>query len=53
MAWRIRPLQTLSEFVQIVFALLISRYWFRESIRAIELAGIGLSLVGVLMFRLV
>ena len=39
--------------VQIVFALAISRYWFRESIRAIELAGIALILAGVMMFRFV
>jgi drug/metabolite transporter (DMT)-like permease len=39
--------------VQIVFALLLSRYWFRESIRPLELAGIGLILAGVLAFRLV
>lgn len=37
--------------VQIVFALLFSRYWFRETIRPLELAGIGLILAGVLMFR--
>lgn len=39
--------------VQIVFALLISRYWFRETIRPLELVGIGLILAGVLAFRLV
>jgi drug/metabolite transporter (DMT)-like permease len=37
--------------VQIVFALLFSRYWFRETIRPLELAGIALILSGVLMFR--
>lgn len=37
--------------VQIVFALLFSRYWFRESIRPLELAGIALILAGVLLFR--
>ncbi len=39
--------------VQVVFSLLLSRYWFNEQIRAVELAGIGAILVGVLMFRLV
>jgi drug/metabolite transporter (DMT)-like permease len=39
--------------VQIVFALLISRYWFKERIRPLELVGIALILAGVLMFRLV
>lgn len=39
--------------VQIGFALLLSRYWFRETIRPLELVGIGLILAGVLMFRLV
>ncbi|MBS0241685.1 MAG: DMT family transporter [Proteobacteria bacterium] len=39
--------------VQIVFALIISRYWFRETIRPLEIAGIGLIVAGVLMFRLV
>ena len=39
--------------VQIVFALAISHYWFRESIRSIELAGIALILAGVLLFRFV
>jgi drug/metabolite transporter (DMT)-like permease len=37
--------------VQIVFALLFSRYWFRETIRPLELAGIALIVTGVLMFR--
>ena len=39
--------------VQIVFALLISRYWFRETIRPMELVGIALIVGGVLMFRAV
>ena len=39
--------------LQIGFALLFSRYWFRETIRPLEMAGIGLILAGVLMFRLV
>ena len=39
--------------VQIGFALLLSRYWFKETIRPVELVGIGLILAGVLMFRLV
>ena len=39
--------------VQIVFALAISHYWFRESVHKFELAGIGLILAGVLMFRFV
>jgi drug/metabolite transporter (DMT)-like permease len=39
--------------VQIVFALLISRYWFRETIRPMELVGIALILGGVIMFRVV
>jgi drug/metabolite transporter (DMT)-like permease len=38
--------------IQIVFALIFSRYWFREEIRALELVGIALILVGVLVFRL-
>ncbi|MDX2159654.1 MAG: DMT family transporter [Hyphomicrobiaceae bacterium] len=38
--------------VQIAFALLISRYWFRERIKAVELVGIALILAGVLLFRL-
>ncbi|MGD9801825.1 MAG: DMT family transporter [Hyphomicrobiaceae bacterium] len=37
--------------VQIVFALLISRYWFRETIRPLEVAGIALILAGVILFR--
>ncbi len=37
--------------VQIVVALAISRYWFRETTRPLELAGIAVILVGVLMFR--
>ena len=39
--------------VQIVFALAFSRYWFKETIRPLELAGIGLILAGVLLFRMV
>lgn len=39
--------------VQIVFALLISRYWFKESIRPLEVLGIILILVGVVLFRAV
>lgn len=39
--------------VQIVFALLISRYWFRETIRPLEVVGIVLIFAGVLVFRLV
>jgi len=39
--------------VQIVFALLISRYWFRETIRPLELVGIALIVGGVMMFRAV
>ena len=39
--------------VQIVFAFAISRYWFHERVRAIELAGIAMILAGVLLFRLV
>ncbi len=39
--------------VQIVFALLISRYWFRETIRPLELVGIALIVGGVMMFRMV
>ena len=39
--------------VQIVFALAISHYWFREQVRPIELAGIGMILAGVLLFRMV
>lgn len=38
--------------VQVVFALALSRYWFGERIRALELAGIVLILAGVLMFKL-
>jgi drug/metabolite transporter (DMT)-like permease len=39
--------------VQIVFAMLISRYWFRETIRPMELIGIALIVGGVMMFRAV
>ena len=39
--------------IQIVFALAISHFWFRETIRPLEIAGIGVILAGVLMFRLV
>ena len=38
--------------VQIVFVLAISRYWFRETIRPLELAGMAIILAGVLLFRL-
>ena len=38
--------------VQIVFVLIISRFWFREQIRPLELAGIAVILAGVLLFRL-
>ncbi|MGE0769409.1 MAG: EamA family transporter [Hyphomicrobiaceae bacterium] len=37
--------------VQIVFALLISRYWFNETIRSLEVVGIVLILGGVLLLR--
>ena len=39
--------------VQIVFALLLSRYWFRETIWPKELVGIAIILAGVLLFRAV
>lgn len=39
--------------VQIVFTLVVSRYWFDERIRPLELLGIAVILAGVLMFRLV
>jgi drug/metabolite transporter (DMT)-like permease len=39
--------------VQIVFALVLSRYWFRETIRPLEMAGIVAILTGVLLFRFV
>lgn len=39
--------------VQIVFSLLLSRYWFKETIRPMELVGIATILGGVLMFRIV
>ena len=39
--------------VQIVFAFAISHYWFRETVRPIELAGIAVILAGVLLFRAV
>ncbi|MEZ5854975.1 MAG: EamA family transporter [Hyphomicrobiaceae bacterium] len=38
--------------VQVLFVVLISRYWFRESIRPLEIAGIALIVAGVLIFRL-
>lgn len=38
--------------VQIVFALAISHYWFREQVLPLELAGIATILAGVLMFRI-
>ena len=39
--------------VQIVFALLILRYWFKEAILPAELAGIATILAGVLLFKMV
>ncbi len=39
--------------VQIVFTLLLSRYWFKEAIRPMELFGMAVILAGVLMFKLV
>lgn len=39
--------------VQIVFSLLLSRYWFKEAIRPLELIGIAVILAGVLMFKIV
>lgn len=39
--------------VQIVFSLLLSRYWFKEAIRPMELVGIATILAGVLMFKIV
>lgn len=39
--------------VQVVFSLLLSRYWFKESIKPLELLGMAAILAGVLMFRLV
>jgi drug/metabolite transporter (DMT)-like permease len=39
--------------VQVVFSLLLSRYWFGETIKPLELLGIAAILVGVLIFRLV
>lgn len=38
--------------VQIVFTMLISRFYFKEQIRPLELAGVGVILAGILMFRL-
>lgn len=38
--------------VQIVFALALSRFWFRETILPWELGGIVVILAGVLMFRI-
>lgn len=38
--------------IQIVFALALSRFWFRESILWLELAGIAVILAGILLFRL-
>lgn len=37
--------------VQVVFSLALSRYWFGERIRALELAGIALIVAGVLLFK--
>ena len=39
--------------VQVVFALAISYYWFREKVLPLELAGIATILAGVLLFKLV
>jgi len=39
--------------VQVVFSLLLSRYWFSETIKPLELLGMAAILAGVLMFRLV
>ena len=39
--------------VEAVFTILISWFYFRESVRRMELAGIVTMIVGVLMFRLV
>lgn len=39
--------------VQVVFSLMLSRYWFKEAIRPLELLGIAAILAGVLMFKLV
>jgi drug/metabolite transporter (DMT)-like permease len=39
--------------VQIVFTLALSRYWFNEPIRRIELIGIAVILAGVILFRMV
>lgn len=38
--------------VQIAFALALSRFWFKERILPLELAGIATILAGVLLFRL-
>lgn len=38
--------------VQIVFVMLISRYWFKETIRPLEYVGIALILTGIVVFRL-
>jgi drug/metabolite transporter (DMT)-like permease len=57
-AWYIASSLTNASYVaavgqlQIVAALVISRYWFREEILPLELAGIGVILAGVVMFRL-
>lgn len=39
--------------VQVVFSLALSRYWFDEAIRPMELVGIATILIGVVMFKLV
>lgn len=39
--------------VQIVFSLGLSRYWFREAIKPMEVAGILIILAGVLAFKIV
>ena len=39
--------------VQVVFSLALSRYWFGEAIRPMELVGIATILLGVVMFKIV
>ena len=39
--------------IQVVFALAISRYWFLETVRTIELVGIAVILSGILLFKFV
>jgi drug/metabolite transporter (DMT)-like permease len=38
--------------VQVVFSLALSRYWFGERIRPLELAGIVTIVGGILLFKL-